>query len=62
MSEGGLEWGDGLDESFRRRLETFSKKNEAKDSARDGLGIVDGSEVVYLWCSREFVFSRGDEG
>ena len=25
-----------------------SEKNEAKDSARDGIGIVDGSEVVFL--------------
>ena len=30
--------GEGLDESLRRRVETLSEKNEAKDSARDGLG------------------------
>ena len=38
--------GEGLDESLRRRVETLSEKNEAKDSARDGLGVEDGSEVV----------------
>ena len=32
------------------------EKNEAKYSARDGLGIVDGSEVVYLRCDKEFMF------
>ena len=31
------------------------EKNEAKASAGDDLGIVDGSEVV-LQCSKEFVF------
>ena len=34
----------------------MSEKNEAKDSARDGLGIVDGSEVVCLRCSKKFLF------
>ena len=29
--------GEGLDESLRRKVNTLSKKNEAKDSARDGL-------------------------
>ena len=34
-----------------------------KDSARDDLGIVDGSEVVCLQCSKEFMFFfRGDVG
>ena len=47
---------EGLDESLRRRLETLSKKSEAKDSARDGLGVEDGSEVVCLRCSKEFIF------
>ena len=32
--------GEGLDESLKRRLETLSEPNEAKDSARDGLDIV----------------------
>ena len=27
---------EGSDESLRRRVETLSKKNEAKDSARNG--------------------------
>ena len=54
--------GEGLDESLRRRVETLSEKNEAKDSARDGL-------VVYYavrWCVydviRSLCFSRGDVG
>ena len=55
--------GEGLDESFRRIVETLSEKNEAKDSARDGLGFEDGSEVMCLRCSKEFMFfSRGDVG
>ena len=41
---------------LRRRLETMSEKNEAKIQQRDGLDIVDGSDVVYLRCSKEFVF------
>ena len=43
-------------------METLSEENEAKDSARDGLGVEDGSEVVCLRCSKEFMFSRGDVG
>ena len=39
---------DGLDESLRRRVETLSKENEAKDSARDGLGVEDGSDVFTM--------------
>ena len=50
--------GEGLDESLRRRLESLSEKNEAKDSARDGLGIVVGRDVVYLRCSKESFFQR----
>ena len=46
--------GEGLDESLRRRVETLSEKNEAKDSARDGLGVEDGSEAVCLRYSKEF--------
>ena len=38
MDWGGI--GEGLDEILRRKLETLSEKNEAKDSATDGLGIV----------------------
>ena len=41
---------EGLDESLRRRVETLSENNEAKDSARDGLGVEYGSEVC-LRCS-----------
>ena len=40
--------GEGSDESLRRRVETLSEQNEAKDSARDGLGVEDGSGVVCL--------------
>ena len=55
---GGLEWGgmgEGLDESLRRRVETLLEKNEANDSARDGFGVEDGSEVVCLRCSMVFM-------
>ena len=45
---------EGLDERLRRRVDTG--KNEAKDSARDGLCVEDGSEVVCLRCSKEFMF------
>ena len=48
--------GEGLDESLRRRVNTLSEKNEAKDSARDGLSVEGGSVVVCLRCSEEFVF------
>ena len=41
-------------------METLLEKNEAKDSVRDGLGVEDGSEVVYLRCSKKLMFSRGD--
>ena len=40
--------GEWLDESLRRRLDSLSEKNEAKDLERDGLGIEGGSEVVCL--------------
>ena len=53
---------EGLDQSLRRSVKTLSEKNEARDSARDGLGVEDGSEVVCLRCSKEFMFSRGDAG
>ena len=36
----------------------LSEKNETKDSAGDGLGIVDGSEVLYVRCSKESMFSQ----
>ena len=54
--------GEGLDESLRRRVETLSEKNETKDSARDGLGVEDGSEVVCYDVVRSLCFSRGDLG
>ena len=47
---------EGLDESLRLRVETLSNNNEARDSVRDGLGVEDGSEVVCLRCSKEFMF------
>ena len=45
-------------------METLSEKSEAKYSARDGLSVEDGSEVVYLRCTvvRSLCFSRGDVG
>ena len=49
-------------ETLRRRLETLSEKNVAKDSAKRWLGIVDGSEVVYLRCSKEFMFFQQRRG
>ena len=54
--------GEGSNESLSRRVQTLSKKNDAKDSARDGFGVEDGSEVVCLRCVIEFMFSRGDVG
>ena len=38
--------GEGSDESLRRRVKTLSEKNEAKNSARNGLGVEDGKEVA----------------
>ena len=54
--------GEGLDESLRRRVETLSEKNEAKDSARDCLGVEDDSEVACLRCSKEFMFFQRRPG
>ena len=58
-------WGGGIgewiDESLRRRLKTLSDKNIAKDSASDDSGIIDGSEVVCLRCSNEFMFFFPEE-
>ena len=54
--------GEGLYESLRRRLETLSEKIEAKNSARDGFGIEDGSEVVCLRCSKKFMFFQRRRG
>ena len=54
--------GEGSDESLRRRVEILSKKNEAKDSASDGLGVEDGSEMVCLLCSMEFMFFQRRRG
>ena len=53
--------GEGLDESLRLRVKTLSEKNEAKDSARDGLSE-DDSEVVSLRCSNEFMFFQRRRG
>ena len=54
--------GERLDESLRRRVETLSEKNEAKDSARDGFGVEDGSEVACLRCSKKFMFFQRRRG
>ena len=54
--------GEGLDESLRRRMDNLLEKNEANDSTRDGLGVVDGSEVVCLRCSKEFMFFQRRRG
>ena len=43
-------------------METLSEKNEANDSERDGLGVEDGSEVVCLRCSKEFIFFQRRRG
>ena len=43
-------------------MDTLSEKNEAKDSARDGLGVEDVSEVVCLRCSKEFMFFQRRRG
>ena len=53
---------EGSDESLRRIVETLSDKNEAKDSARDGLSVEGGSEVVCLRCSKEFMFFQRRRG
>ena len=51
-----------LDESLRRRVNTLSEKNEAKNSARDGLNVENGNEVVCLRCSKEFMIFQGRRG
>ena len=43
-------------------MEILSKNNEAKDSARNGLGVEDGSEMVCLRCSKEFIFFQRRRG
>ena len=43
-------------------METLSEKNEAKDSARNGLGVEDGSEVACSRCSKEFMFFQRRRG
>ena len=40
----------------------FIGKNEAKDSARDGLGVEDGSVVVCLRYIKEFMFFQRRRG
>ena len=37
-------------------MKTLSETNEAQDSARDSLDVEDGSEMVCLRCSKEFMF------
>ena len=43
-------------------MKTLSERNDAKDSARDILGVEDGSEVVCLRCSMEFRFFQRRRG
>ena len=38
------------------------EKNEATDSAKDGLAVEDGSEVVCLRCRKEFMFFQRRRG
>ena len=54
--------GEGSDESLKRKVNTLSGKNEAKHSSRDGLGVEDGSEVVCLRCSKQFMFFQRRRG
>ena len=54
--------GEESDESLRRRVENLSETNEAKDSARNDFGVEDGSEVVCLRCSKEFMFLQRRRG
>ena len=42
------------------KTENFIWKDNVKDLSRDGLGIVDGSDVVYLRCSKEVMFFKYD--
>ena len=53
---------EGSDESLRRRVKTLSKNNEAKDSARNGLGVEVRSELVYIRCIKEFMFFQRGRG
>ena len=58
-------WNDvaeGLDVSLRRRVDTLSEKNEAKDSVRDGLDVEDGNEVECLRCSKKFTLFQRRRG
>ena len=43
-------------------METLSKRNEAKDSARDGLGVEDGCEECVYDVVRSLCFSGADVG
>ena len=43
-------------------MDTLSEKNEAKDSAIDGFGVEDGSVVMCLRCSEEFMFFQRRRG
>ena len=54
--------GEWLDASLRQRVNTVSEKNEAKNSARDGVGVEDGSEVACLRCSKELMFFQRRRG
>ena len=54
--------GEGLDETLTRSVNALSERNEANDSARDGLGVVDVSVVVCLRCSKEFMFFQRRRG
>ena len=43
-------------------METLSEKNEANDSARDGLGVEDGKRWRVYDVVRSLCFCRGDVG
>ena len=62
---GGLKWGEvgkGFEEILRRRLDTLSKKKVAKDSVSDDLGVLEGSAVVWLQCSKELMLFQRRQG
>ena len=46
---------EGFDESLRRRVETLSEKNEAKDSAREEMVWV--LKMAVRWCVYDVVRS-----
>ena len=47
---------------FETKNGHFLGKNDAKVSARDGLDVEDGSVVVCIRCSKEFMFFQRRRG